>query len=95
MDFALNMITLKAVAAALGLDVASIHSDEDNHVTNGGLDGVASIQYRTQRDDETPKGVAALFGTTVADVLDASKQWYPDLGPANRMHPGQVSMEES
>jgi hypothetical protein len=79
----------EAVAGALGgLDVSSIHSDEDNHATGGGLDGVASLQYKTQRDNETMQGVAASFGTGVSDVLDASKHWYPDLSANSKMFPG-------
>jgi hypothetical protein len=79
----------KAVADALGgLDVSSIHSDEDNHKTGGGLDGKASVQYKTQVDNETMSGVASLFCTSVGAVLDSSKHWYPDLSANSRMFPG-------
>ena len=87
--FECGAMLAKAVADALGgLDVSSIHSDEDNHKTGGGLDGVASMQYKTQVDNETMSSVAALFGTSVVDVLDSSKHWYPDLSASSKMFPG-------
>jgi euchromatic histone-lysine N-methyltransferase len=87
--FDCGALLAKAVADALGgLDVSSIHSDEDNHKTGGGLDGVASVQYKTQVDNETMSGVASLFGTSVGAVLDSSKHWYPDLSANSRMFPG-------
>ena len=87
--FECGAILAKAVADALGgLDVSSIHSDEDNHKTGGGLDGVASMQYKTQVDNETMSSVAALFGTSVVNVLDSSKHWYPDLSASSKMFPG-------
>lgn len=87
--FKCGALLAKAVADALGgLDVAAIHSDEDNHKTGGGLDGVASMQYKTQVDNETMSYVASLFATSVGDALDGTKHWYPDLMANSKMFPG-------
>ena len=73
-----------AVAAALGVDISTIRSDDGSTAR---LDSMASIQYTTQQDDETPRQIASLFGVAVGDVLAASRQWYPELQSNTRLRP--------
>ena len=73
-----------AVAEALGVDISTIRSDDGSTAR---LDSMASIQYTTQQDDETPRQIASLFGVAVGDVLAASRQWYPELQSNTRLRP--------